>query len=152
MIPPTLIGQATAFLAPFLPYLMENATAAGKEVAKKILGKNDGDPEAIWDKALDIWKILKPEVEAKPELAKDLQKMAKDAETDEEAKSAVSYKLKEIMKGMPVEKCKKIEEIITEKDSKADIIIQSYYGGVSIYEMRGGKIETGYYEGGKTPR
>jgi hypothetical protein len=150
---PALIAQAAFYLAPFIPFLMGNAIDAGKEKAKELLGEKKGDPEAAWNKAFRIWEVLKPEVEKKPEVAKELLETAKQAESDSDAKPVVSFKLKKIMEGLSKEQQEKIKDVIDEKDAKASIgdIITAYTAGVAIKEFHGGNITTHYEEGGAPP-
>jgi hypothetical protein len=109
-----LVQQLAPILAPALPYLLKY-TAAGKDAAKKALG--DKFVEDTWNKATAIWKILKPEVEKKPEVANELEEVAQKP-NDPRAETILSWQIEKILKAMPLDKLKEIQGIVGESKSE----------------------------------
>lgn len=137
MIEAALASQLAGLVAPFLPKLIDKAaeSAAGKA------------GEAAWNKALSIWKMLWPEAEKNPEVAKAIKDVAQNAE-DPDAKVALAWQLKKLT--LPPEVLAELQKIIAE--SKSDIRITSAdRGGVAVGgSVTGGTIIAGHHEGGKS--
>lgn len=96
---PILIQGVVAFLAPFLPYLLEAGGEAGKAAASKF-------GEDAWEKAKSLWGKLHPKIEAKPaakEAAHDIalaQKSAQEANmppNDADAQAALRLQLEKLL-------------------------------------------------------
>lgn len=140
MIEAALASQLAGLLAPFLPKLMETATAAGKKAVDTLAGKTS---EAAWNKAVSAWNILRPEVEKEPELAKAVRDVAQNAK-DPDAKVALAWQLKKLT--LQPEMLSELQKIIAE--SKSDIrITTADRGGVAVGgSVTGGTIIAGYHK------
>lgn len=145
MIDPELAQQATALIAPFLPYLMNPAVSAGKDAAVKALGGKF--VEAGWNRATGIWKKIWPEAEKIPEVVQVIKEVAENAD-DQEAKAVLSWQLKKVMANMPPDTIDEIRSVIAEKDSETRITTASN-GGVAIGGNASGNIIIG---GGYSPQ
>jgi hypothetical protein len=66
------IATLTAFIKPFLPYLIQLGKKATDKAVESAAGKFG---EAGWKKAQDIWAKLSPKVEAKPALLEAVKMM-----------------------------------------------------------------------------
>lgn len=139
MIDPELAQQATALIAPFLPYLMNPAVSAGKDAAVKALGGKF--VEAGWNRATGIWKKIWPEAEKKPEVAQVIKEVAENTD-DQDAKAVLSWQLKKVMANMPPDTIDEIRSIIDEKGSETRITTASN-GGVAIGGNASGNIIIG---------
>lgn len=100
------IAVLTAFLAPFLPFLLKLGTKASETVAAKF-------GEEAWNKAKEIWTQLSPKVEAK-EAAKEAATDVADNPEDEDLQAALRVQLKKIIEPDP-ELAAAIEKIFNEK-------------------------------------
>lgn len=85
---PQLAAQVAKFLAPFLPYLILGTEAAAKEAGKRFGG-------AMWDKAVELWKKLKPKVEASPDAKSAVEKAARKPD-DPRVVQNLEYELEQI--------------------------------------------------------
>lgn len=139
MIDPELAQQATALIAPFLPYLMNPAVSAGKDAAVKALGGKF--VEAGWNRATGIWKKIWPEAEKKPEVAQALSEVAENID-DPNSKAVLSWQLKKVMANMSPDTIDEIRSIIDEKGSVTRITTASN-GGVAIGGNASGNIIIG---------
>lgn len=139
MIDPELAQQATAIIAPFLPYLMNPAVSAGKDAAVKALGGKF--VEAGWNRAAGIWKKIWPEAEKKPEVAQVIKEVAENTD-DQDAKAVLSWQLKKVMANMPPDTIDEIRSIIADKGSETRITTSSN-GGVAIGGNASGNIIIG---------
>ena len=84
-----LAQTVTAFLSPFLPYLLKAGEKAAEEAGKKVGGD-------AWERAKTLWSKLRPKVEAKP-TAQEAVKDAAAAPQDEDAQAALRLQLKKIL-------------------------------------------------------
>jgi len=82
---PVLAQNLTAFLAPFLPYLVQAGVEAGQEAAKRLSSHLADD---AWKQAQTLWGKLCPTVEARPAAQEAVEDVAADPQ-DEEAKVAL---------------------------------------------------------------
>ncbi len=87
------IAVLTAFLAPFLPYLMNLGNKAVEGAAQK-------SGEDAWDKAKTIWKKLQPKVEAKEAALEAATDVAAEPE-DEDSVASLRRQLKKILDNEP---------------------------------------------------
>jgi len=76
-----LATTLTAFLAPYLPYLLKAGEKAAEEAGKKFGGE-------AWDQAKAIWQKLRPKVEAKPVA----QAIVNDAAATDDADAQVALR------------------------------------------------------------
>lgn len=81
----------TAFLAPFLPFLINLGTKASESAAGKF-------GEDAWSKAKAVWGKLHPKVEAK-ESAKESVEDVANAPEDEDLQTALRVQLKKLLEG-----------------------------------------------------
>lgn len=84
-----LAQVVTAFLAPFLPYLLKAGEKAAEEAGKKLGGD-------AWERAKMLWGKLRPKVEAKP-AAQEAVKDVAGAPQDEDAQAALRLQLKKLL-------------------------------------------------------
>ncbi len=84
-----LIQQLTAFLAPFLPYLLKAGEKAAEEAGKKL-------GEAAWERARALWEKLRPKVEARPAAQEAVQDLAA-APDDPDAQATLRQQLKKLL-------------------------------------------------------
>lgn len=85
-----LAQAVTAFLAPFLPYLVGKAGDALAEVTvEKSL-------EAAWERATILWGKLRPMVERKPAAQEAAEHVAQDS-GDEDAQTALRLQVKKLL-------------------------------------------------------
>ena len=85
-----LAKELTAFLVPFLPFLVK----AGEKVAEEAGKKLGGD---AWEKAKGLWGKLRSKVEAKP-AAQDAVQKAVTRPQDERVKAAVELQVEDILR------------------------------------------------------
>ena len=83
----------TAFLAPFLPYLMKGAQDLTEELGRK-LGQEG------WKYAKAMWARLRPQVEASEPTNAAAEAVAGNPE-DEVARGGLAFQLKSILEGDP---------------------------------------------------
>lgn len=83
------IHQLTAFLAPFLPYLLKAGEKAAEEAGKKL-------GEAAWGRAKALWGKLRPKVESRPAAREAVQDLAAAPE-DADAQAALRLQLKKLL-------------------------------------------------------
>ena len=84
-----LATSLTAFLAPFLPYLLKAGEKAAEEAGKKFGGD-------AWDRAKSLWNRLRPKVEAKP-AAQEIVTDAAAASDDADAQAALRSQIKKLL-------------------------------------------------------
>ena len=87
------IAILTAFITPFLPFLLKlggTATEAATESAASKFG------EAAWQKAQTVWKELRPKVQAKESAKEAVTDVANDPE-DEDSQAALRVQLKKLL-------------------------------------------------------
>lgn len=127
MIEVAFVRQVASVLAPALPYLMGAASGAGQkaaEMAKDKLG------EEAWNKAMQIWDKIRPEVEKNPDAGKALKKVA-DNPDNQLARDALPASLQELLEGMPPQTVNEIRSIVSVSKSEARIV-KADGGGVAI--------------------
>lgn len=133
MVEAILAQNLAHILAPALPYLMKSAVAAGKDAAKKALG--DKFIEDTWNKATSIWKILLPEVENKPEVAKELKEIVEKG-ADPRAEIILSWQLEKL--DLSSEKLIELKNIVAERNTNK--IVSANNGGVAYGDNAKGNI------------
>ncbi|MDJ0708714.1 MAG: hypothetical protein QNJ46_36085 [Leptolyngbyaceae cyanobacterium MO_188.B28] len=87
------IATLTAFITPFLPFLLklgEGAVEAATESAANKFG------EAAWQKSQAVWKALRPKVQAK-ESAKEAATDVANNPEDEDFQAALRVQLKKLL-------------------------------------------------------
>lgn len=87
------IAILTAFLVPFLPFLMKLGQKASEKVAEKF-------GEDAWNKAKAVWAKLHPEVEAKEDMKVAAEQVATKPES-EARKAVFQEELETLLKGNP---------------------------------------------------
>jgi hypothetical protein len=100
------IAVLTAFLAPFLPFLLKLGTKASESVATKV-------GEDAWKKAKEIWTQLGPKVEAKEAAKEAVTDVANNPE-DEDLQAVLRVQLKKLIEP-DQELAAAIEKILNEK-------------------------------------
>jgi len=83
------ITVLTAFLSPFLPFLLKLGEKATEGAAEKF-------GEDAWNKAKAIWEKLRPKVEAKEAAKEAATDVANDPE-DEDSQAALRRQLKKLL-------------------------------------------------------
>jgi hypothetical protein len=139
MIETALATQMAGLIAPFLPKLIETTTAVGKKAMDTLVGKA-GD--AAWNKAVDVWNMLRPEVEKEPEVAKAVQDIA-GKPNDPRTEALLSWQLEKLT--LPPKMLAELQKIFAE--SKSDIrVITADHGGVAVGgNIRESTITAGYH-------
>lgn len=89
----TLAREVVAFLAPFMPYLLQAGQKAGGKALEEVGKKFGGD---AWERAKTLWGKLRPKVEEKPAAQEAAQDVA-DAPDDEDAQAALRLQLKKLL-------------------------------------------------------
>ncbi len=79
----------TAFLAPFLPFLLKGAETVAEE-AGRVFGQE------AWQAAKGLWSKLRPKVDEKPAVTDAAKAVANDPE-DELARNALAFQLRELL-------------------------------------------------------
>lgn len=87
------IATLTAFLTPFLPFLLKLSGKAAEKATEAAAGKFG---EASWAKAQAVWDKLRPKVEAK-ESAKEAALDVANAPEDEDFQVALRVQLKKLL-------------------------------------------------------
>lgn len=87
------IATLTAFISPFLPFLLKLGGKAAEKATESAAGKFG---EASWSKAQAVWKKLSPKVEAK-EAAKEAAIDVANAPEDEDLQVAFRVQLKKLL-------------------------------------------------------
>lgn len=90
---PELVRNLTAFLAPFLPYLLRAGEKAAEEAGRKL-------GEAAWERARTLWARLRPKIEAKPAAQEAVQSAAASPQ-DEDALGALRFQLRKLLEEDP---------------------------------------------------
>lgn len=85
----TLSQQLTAFLAPFLPYLLQAGEKVAEEAGKKLGAE-------AWEQVKALWAKLKPKVEAKPAAQEAVQDLAANPQ-NEKAQTALQWQLEKLL-------------------------------------------------------
>ncbi len=83
------VTALTAFLSPFLPFLMKAGEKAAEESGKKL------GVEA-WDKAKALWGKLRPKIETKDAAMEAVEDVAIQSE-DEDAQASLRHQLKKVL-------------------------------------------------------
>jgi hypothetical protein len=87
------IATLTAFLSPFLPFLLKLGGKAAEKATESAAGKFG---EASWIKAQAVWDKLSPKIEAK-ESAKEAAIDVANAPEDEDLQVALKVQLKKLL-------------------------------------------------------
>ncbi|MGB8697797.1 MAG: hypothetical protein WCD18_00125 [Thermosynechococcaceae cyanobacterium] len=87
------IATLTAFISPFLPFLLKLGGKAAEKATETAAGKFG---EASWSKAQAVWQKLRPKVEAK-EAAKEAAIDVANAPEDEDLQVALKVQLKKLL-------------------------------------------------------
>ena len=87
------IAVLTAFLSPFLPFLLKLGEKAAEKVTETAAGKFG---EAAWGKAQTVWGKLSPKVGAKESAKEAVTDVAKNPE-DEDLQAAFRVQLKKLL-------------------------------------------------------
>ena len=106
------ITVLTAFLAPFLPYLMNLGNKAVEGAAQK-------SGEDAWDKAKTIWEKLQPKVEAKEAALEAATDVAAEPK-DEDSLASLRKQLKKILDNEPA-LAQEIEKLMQEDGATSSI-------------------------------
>jgi len=91
--PATIAAVAATTLAPALPYLVKAGESAAGEAGKKALG-------AAWDRAVAIWNLLQPKVQASANLASSSVGLAASP-TDDEAVVLLRREIRKLLQADP---------------------------------------------------
>jgi hypothetical protein len=140
----------TAFLAPFLPYLVQKV----EKGAEKAI---DSFGAAAWERAQALWGKLRPKVEAKEGAREAAEGVAKSP-TDDAARGALQFQLRALLQADP-DLAAELERMIREaqqagvmSDNGAVVIqgdVRADRGSVAAgRDVHGGKggIHTGWRE------
>jgi hypothetical protein len=87
------IAALTAFISPFLPFLLKLGGKAAEKATESAAGKFG---EASWAKAQAVWDKLSPKIEAK-ESAKEAAIDVANAPEDEDLQVALKVQLKKLL-------------------------------------------------------
>jgi hypothetical protein len=87
------IATLTAFLSPFLPFLLKLGGKAAEKATETAAGKFG---EASWNKAQAVWEKLSPKLEAK-ESAKEAALDVANAPEDEDLQVALKVQLNKLL-------------------------------------------------------
>jgi len=87
------IGTLTAFISPFLPFLLKLGEKAAEKSTETATGKFG---EAAWSKAQAVWEKLSPKVEAKEAAKEAVTDVAKHPE-DEDLQVVLRVQLKKLL-------------------------------------------------------
>ncbi|WP_017714974.1 hypothetical protein [Kamptonema formosum] len=87
------VVSLTAFLTPFLPFLLKGGKTVAEEATKKL---GEGLGASAWEKAKALWGKLWPKVEAKP-MAKGAAEELANSPDDEDAKETLQKQLKKLL-------------------------------------------------------
>lgn len=134
------IATLTAFISPFLPFLLKLGGKAAEKVTETAAGKFG---EAAWSKAQAVWEKLSPKVEAK-EAAKEAATDVANHPEDEDSQTALRVQLKKLLE-QDEDLFKAIAQILQEDapDGTPGIqIIQNVTGNQNqtIGQVTGGKV------------
>ena len=88
-----LAAQITAFLAPYLPYLVKGGKIAAKKAFEKA---GEIFAEKGWEQAEAMWEKLKTKVETKPAAQDALEEFVKDPK-EEDALPSLRQQIKKIL-------------------------------------------------------
>lgn len=130
-----LIQQLTAFLAPFLPYLLKAGEKAAEEAGKKL-------GEAAWERARALWSKLRPKVEARPAAQEAVQDLAA-APDDPDAQAALRQQLKKLLAEDPA-LAEEIARLWGEAQAAGGTVITADHRSVAVGgDVSGSTIITG---------
>lgn len=87
------IATLTAFISPFLPFLLKLGTKATEKATETAAGKFG---EAAWSKAQAVWEKLSPKVEAN-EVAKQAMIDVANNPKDEDLQASLRVQLKKLL-------------------------------------------------------
>jgi hypothetical protein len=126
------IAALTAFLAPFLPYLLRAGKTFGDEAAQAL-------GEGAWTHAKRLWERLRPSVEGKPAAS---QAADDDPEPpdDERARGALELQLEKLL-GEDADLAAEIDRLWA--DAKAAQVVVAGERGVAVAGNLSGTVVTG---------
>jgi hypothetical protein len=87
------IAVLTAFISPFLPFLLKLGEKAAEKATETAAGKFG---EAAWGKAQAVWKKLSPKVDGKEAAKEAVTDVARNPE-DEDLQAAFRVQLKKLL-------------------------------------------------------
>lgn len=134
------IATLTAFISPFLPFLLKLGTKAAEKATDTAAGKFG---EAAWSKAQAVWEKLSPKVEAK-EAAKEAATDVANHPEDEDLQVALRVQLKKLLE-QDEDLFKAIAQILEEDaldGTPGTQIVQTVMGNQNqtIGQMTGSKV------------
>ncbi len=132
------IASLTAFLSPFLPFLLNLGKKATEKATESAAGKFG---ETAWKKAEGIWDKLQPQVDAMPDVKAAIEQVA--AKPDSEARRAVlQEELEALFKAQP-QLFTTIAQIMRDSngESAARSQIQQNVSGGVVFNIADTKIE-----------
>jgi hypothetical protein len=134
------IATLTAFISPFLPFLLKLGGKAAEKATETAAGKFG---EAAWNKAQAVWEKLSPKVESK-EAAKEAATDVANHPEDEDLQIALRVQLKKLLE-QDEDLFKTIAQIFQEDapdGTSGTQIIQTVTGNQNqvIGQVRGGKV------------
>lgn len=91
MDPLSIANEVTAFLTPFVPYLLEAGKYAAGAAAKKF-------GEAAWNGATALWQKLCPKMDEKPALREALEDLGRTP-NDEDVQAAARVQVRKTLAG-----------------------------------------------------
>ncbi len=132
-------ANVTAFLAPFMPYLVKAGQKVGARAAEEI-GERFGT--AAWQKAQALWEQLRPRVEEKPAAAEMARDLASSPE-DEDAQAAFRLQLRKILaedKALAADLLRLLEDevvqrVLAERGSHVRNVVQEAEEGPTTQEV-----------------
>jgi CHAT domain len=132
------IASLTAFLSPFLPFLLDLGKKAAEKATESAAGKFG---ETAWKKAEGIWDKLQPEVNATPDVKAAIEQVA--AKPDSAARQAVlREELEALFKAQP-QLLSAIAKIMQDDngESAPRIQIQQNISGGVVFTIADTKID-----------
>ena len=134
------ISTLTAFITPFLPFLLKLGKAATETVTESAANKFG---EAAWQKAQAVWTTLSPKVETKESAKEAIIDVANNPE-DEDSQAVLRVQLKKILandEALSHELAKILREDVS-KNTSTTQIIQNVSGNQNqtIGQISGGQV------------
>jgi hypothetical protein len=134
------IVTLTAFITPFLPFLLKLGGKAVEKATERASGKFG---EAAWSKAQAVWEKLSPKVEGK-EAAKEAAVDVANHPEDEDSQAALRVQLKKLLE-QDEELVKAIAQILQEDSpdgTSGTQVVQTVTGNQNqvIGQVTGGQV------------
>lgn len=141
-VDPEAIRQATAFLAPLLPYVMKAGSSAAEATAEAAGKKVGGEVAALGRR---MWARIRPAAESKPGALARLEELANEIEgspdePDPDTVAALRRELGRLLADAPDARAAVLDMW---QEAKAAGITAATDGGVSVGVMHGGAVATG---------